>query len=463
MQQNNWPTQHISLDKILLDADNIRLNVTEKVTQDSVTQDSLLADLFNYENAMELVTSIAENGIFQDELPVVIEQDGKYIVIEGNRRIAALKALQTPNIAPAPFVTKIRDFGPLPPDLQRVHVVIAPSREATNKLIASKHTKNIRRPWKPLRQAYFYRILQDKEGKTIEQLKREFDPNVPRFIRMLEMHKIAKSFDYPPEIASEVHNERNFPISTLERVYDNQQVQKLLGFTFNDDGNVKIKSERAAFSKSYRRIVNDIAKRSEDSRSLNTDTKIKNYVQSFIKKPLDQISEPITSEDFYENEPPTEKSTLLKIKDPKGVIPEHISFGLNSSALKEMYKELRNISVRNFPNAAHVLLRSFLECSLAEYLKQTDEYDNITKNNSRAASLKEMLNHLINHRIIDDNNVIQIAKHIQEHYSKPYSLQMMNMATHNENYVSTEKDVRAAWAQMEKLMEFILNPGRLNI
>ena len=463
MQQNNWPTQHISLDKILLDADNIRLNVTEKVTQDSVTQDSLLADLFNYENAMELVTSIAENGIFQDELPIVIEQDGKYIVIEGNRRIAALKALQTPNIAPAPFVTKIRDFGPLPPDLQRVHVVIAPSREATNKLIASKHTKNIRRPWKPLRQAYFYRILQDKEGKTIEQLKREFDPNVPRFIRMLEMHKIAKSFDYPPEIASVVHNERNFPISTLERVYDNQQVQKLLGFTFNDDGTVKIKSERAAFSKGYRRIVNDIANRNEDSRSLNTDTKIRTYIQSFIEKPLEQVSEPIKSESFYENKPPKEESKPSKIKVLKGVIPEHISFGLNSSALEEMYKELRNISVRTFPNAAHVLLRSFLECSLAEYLKQTDEYDNITKNNSRAASLKEMLNHLINHRIIDDNNVIQIAKHIREHYSKPYSLQMMNMATHNENYVSTEKDVRAAWAQMEKLMEFILNPGKFKI
>ena len=464
MQQYNWPTKHVSLNEVLLDADNIRLDGTGKVAQDSVTQNSLLADLFNYESAMELVISITENGVFPDELPVVIEQeDGKYIVIEGNRRIAALKALQNPSIAPDSFFDKIIALGPLSPDLQRIHVVIAPSREATNKLIASKHTKTTRRPWKPLRQAYFYRVLQDKEGKTIEQLKREFDPNVPRFIRMLEMHKIAKSFDYPSEIASEVHNERNFPITTLERVYDNQQVQGLLGFAFNDDGTVRIKTKQAAFSKAFRKIVYDVANRTEDSRSLNTDTKIKNYVQSFIKKPFDKLSEPITSESFYENEAPKEesKSKPSKPKSQNGVIPEHISFGLNSSALKEMYKELRNISVRKFPNAAHDLLRSFLECSVVEYLKHINEYDNVVKNDQHIPKLSEMLTHLYNSNIVKDKQVKQAMRGIQADYDKPYSLKRMHLANHNPYCSSTENDVRSAWGKMEKLMEFILNPGRL--
>jgi hypothetical protein len=35
----------------------------------------------------------------------------------------------------------------------------------------------------------------------------------------------------------------------------------------------------------------------------------------------------------------------------------------------------------------------------------------------------------------------------------------MNMVNHNENYASVEKDVRAAWAKVEKLMSFILNPN----
>ena len=285
MQQYDWPVKNVSLDEILLDANDIRLGVTGKATQSS-----LLADLFNYESAMKLVLNIAENGVFPDELPVVVEQDGKYIVIDGNRRIAALKALQNPNIAPASFVTKIKKLGPLPQNIQRVNVVVAPSRKDTNKLIASKHTKNIWRRWKPLMQARFYATLlnSSNEKRPIESLQKEFpEHDIPKFIRMLEMHKIAKSFDYPPEITSKIRNERNFRFSTLARVYDNQQVQELLGFTFNNDGTVNIKSERAVFLKTFQRIVSDIATRNIDSRSLNRDTQIRDYVQSLVEKPLD--------------------------------------------------------------------------------------------------------------------------------------------------------------------------------
>ena len=340
MQQYDWPIKGVSLDEILLDTDNVRLNVTGKVAQSS-----LLADLFNYENAIELVQSIVENGVFPDELPVVIEQDGKYIVIEGNRRIAALKAIQSPDIVPDSFATKIKGLGPLP-NVQSVNVVIARSREDTNKLIASKHTKTTRRRWRTLRKAYFYKTLLDseKEKWTIETLQKAFpEHDIQKFIRMLGMHRIAKSLDYPTDIALKVHDERKFPISTLERIYDNQQVQELLGFTFNDNGTVKIKSEQVAFSEVFQRIVRDIAEGKKDSRSLNKKDKVNSYVQSLVGSPLDQVSEPITSENFHENEPPVEESTPSKPKDTKGVIPDHISFSLKSSALKEMYKELQNI------------------------------------------------------------------------------------------------------------------------
>ena len=460
MQQYDWPIKGVSLDEILLDTDNVRLNVTGKVAQSS-----LLADLFNYENAMELVISIVENGVFPDELPVVIEQDGKYIVIEGNRRIAALKAIQKPDIAPDSFATKIKGLGALP-NVQSVNVVIARSRDATNKLIASKHTKTTRRRWRTLRQAYFYKTLLNSptEKWTIESLQKAFpEHDIRKFIRMLEMHKIAKSFDYPPEIASKVHDERKFPISTLERVYDNQTVQELMGFTFNDDGTVKIASEQVAFSKAFQRIVLDIAERNVDSRSLNTKNIVNSYVQSFIGGPLDQVSEPTTSEKFHEKELPKEESKPSKIKDPKGVIPDHISFGLNSSALKEMYKELQNISVKKFPNAAHDLLRSFLECSVVEYLKHIYEYDNVVKHDEHIPKLSEMLTHLYKSNIVTDEQIKQAMRGIQSDYDKPYSLKRMHLANHNPYCSSTENDVRSAWGKMEKLMEFILNPGKFKI
>ena len=180
-----------------------------------------------------------------------------------------------------------------------------------------------------------------------------------------------------------------------------------------------------------------------------------------LEAPFDQVSEPITSENFHENEPPVEESTPPKPKDTKGVIPDHISFSLNSSALKEMYKELRNISVRKFPNAAHDLLRSFLECSLVEYLKHINAYNKVAKNDHHTPKLGEMLTYLYDNNIFTDEQVKQALRSIKTDYDKPHSLQRMNMVNHNPDYSSTEKDVRATWGKMEKLMAVILNPGRL--
>lgn len=100
----------------------------------------------------------------------------------------------------------------------------------------------------------------------------------------------------------------------------------------------------------------------------------------------------------------------------------------------------------------------FFECSLVEFLKHLKEYDKIKKNNEHNPKLGEMFTHLLNNKIITDSNVIQAINEIKSDWDKPYSLERMNMVNHNENYASVEKDTRAAWGKVEKLMIQILNP-----
>ena len=286
MQKDKWSLEHIPLSDILLDPDNIRLDITGRVNQNA-----LLADLFNNERAMQLVSSIIRNGLFPNEFPIVIKQNEKYIVIAGNRRIAALKAIQNPDVIPN-FTKEIKNIERLEgiqASIQSVRVVIAPSHQSVRKLLATRHTENTRRPWRPLRQAYFYKTLLDSptETWTIERLQKEFpEDNVYKFIRMLEIHKVAKSLDYPPEIASIVHDERKFLITTLERVCDNHHAQVLLGFSFNDDGTFRINGDKKSFEKYFRIIVQDIALKNENSRSLNSDDMIKEYIQSLVNESL---------------------------------------------------------------------------------------------------------------------------------------------------------------------------------
>ena len=78
---------------------------------DSTSDEDILSILWDAMDVMELVQSIAASGYFQHEPLIVTVEDEKYIVIEGNRRLAAVKALMDPALAKSkvwdvPTITK---------------------------------------------------------------------------------------------------------------------------------------------------------------------------------------------------------------------------------------------------------------------------------------------------------------------------------------------------------------------
>ena len=68
--------------------------ITRKATDDTV-----ISVLWDAMDIKELVQSITASGYFKHEPLIVAEEDNKKIVIEGNRRLAAVKALLDPNLA----------------------------------------------------------------------------------------------------------------------------------------------------------------------------------------------------------------------------------------------------------------------------------------------------------------------------------------------------------------------------
>ncbi len=89
---SNAPYEHFPIEKLLLDRRNPRL--VEFTVSANPTQDDLLQALYQQMAAEELAMSIAYNGYFEHE-PLIIEarSDGRYTVIEGNRRLAAVRLL----------------------------------------------------------------------------------------------------------------------------------------------------------------------------------------------------------------------------------------------------------------------------------------------------------------------------------------------------------------------------------
>ncbi|VEN74228.1 conserved hypothetical protein [Candidatus Desulfarcum epimagneticum] len=454
----DWPIESYSIVNLMLDQNNIRTPISQK------DQNALIRDMFTNENAFDIVKSYVENGIFPDEFPIVIKENGNLITIEGNRRLAALKALNMPKIVRT-WENKIKKLRN--PEITQIKVVVAPDRTAAIKHIANKHTIDYRRPWKPLRQAYFYKSQIDN-GKTIEEIINEFpDHNVPRFWKMIEMHHLAKSIKLNESLEAKVHDDRNFPITNLERFYNDKTVSHFLGIEFDEYGNVRGRVAKDEFEKGYKKIIEDIGTGEINSRSYNTAKERASYVQNALKKHKPSLRKKgsFRSRNFKEIKPkmkrPKKNSNTKKF--PKGLFHKsETPFRVSSTPLKLMYNELHQLDVDRFPNATHDLLRSFLECALAFYLKDTGEYKKIRTNGKHNPKLSEMLTFISNEKftLIGDRNLKQSIKQIKSNWKEPYSLARMNMINHNENWTSTEKDVRSTWGKLEGLFRIILNPEK---
>lgn len=88
----------VALDNLLLDADNYRVakNTNEKVTslEETIEKQKDILSALRKQKLADLIDSILENGfVTVDRIVVKKVSETQYLVIEGNRRIAALKSI----------------------------------------------------------------------------------------------------------------------------------------------------------------------------------------------------------------------------------------------------------------------------------------------------------------------------------------------------------------------------------
>ena len=87
----------LKLDQIDLLPENPRTN--KKTTQEEIF-DFFVADNGSKKYGRKILTlaqDIIDNGLNENDLPIVVLIEGRYIVYEGNRRVIALKALCKPS------------------------------------------------------------------------------------------------------------------------------------------------------------------------------------------------------------------------------------------------------------------------------------------------------------------------------------------------------------------------------
>ncbi len=402
----------------------------------------------------------------QLEKLVVWNDEDNFVVLEGNRRLTVYKLLVNPALTQNKKLHKYlleQNSNLMIDENFELECLVANDKEEAFIYIDRKHANgNNEINW--------------GEVERVNYTSRRGSETANNHIK-LGITSIVKDLDLPEEMKEKILG-KGF-VTNFFRVITTTPAKKKYGYKILENGTLEIENKN--FEKELKVVIYNLLNKEDfdgkkiDSRTLNKTEHIEEFIKSIDHEDAEKVDTEITknsTENLFGDKsinignsniklPKTEFGDSKNVSKPIPTGLFHsadVPFKINNSNLRILYDELRTISVKNFPNATHDLLRSFLECSLIFFFKDINEFDTIKKSDTHNPKLGEMLTHIINKKCskITDKNVVDALKLVKAEYDQPYSLERMNMINHNENCASSEKDVRKAWAQLESLFKVIL-------
>ncbi|MFV8312135.1 hypothetical protein [Mycobacteroides chelonae] len=265
---NTWTEQVVDvLEDLMLDSRNVRLGLGVDAPQADI-----IAELFETEKALNLVEGISKVGLLEHELPVVVERDGSLVVVEGNRRLAALKAIQNPMLVPT-FQARVDKFAVHIGDresLRKIRVKVAPSQEDAEQLIAALHTGEQRRPWSATRRAQFFQNKVD-EGRTLVELVASYPTiDVRDYVRTAQLMKLFRSASFRDPALRDFIGTKKFPVNVFARLFDNSKFLNLASINIDSVTVVAtVQGSFERFSALTEKIVGDIKSKRITTRVLD--------------------------------------------------------------------------------------------------------------------------------------------------------------------------------------------------
>jgi hypothetical protein len=369
---SRYPTRDIPITQIYLDPENPRHDV---VSNQRAALVRMLAEEDRAEDKiLELATDIVEQGMLSPgDLFYVLEldaDDDTYVVLEGNRRLTALKVLWDPGILPTQVsgstTRKLKQLSVLfhRQPIDEAPCVIFPSREEANHWIRIRHTGENRGKGVVQWDAKAVARFNERFGEVSPSLQ------VIRFVRenaALDDEQHAKL--------------DRLPLTNLDRLLGTPEARSALGLTLVD-GHLQTTLATQEVTRGLARVLLDIA----DGRVSVNDLRAKGQRQAYAERVAKEeqlaydsnasMSWALDSA-FGQKEQgtttsgtPSSKRSRQLSTTRKTVIPSTCVIAIPDPRLNAIYRELRKLNVNQFPNAVAVLLRVFLELSVEQYLKK---------------------------------------------------------------------------------------------
>lgn len=475
MATGSWPTKRLSVTSLHLDTKNPRLG---RETLSRAPRE-IIQYLFEHDKALEVADSIATRGFFPNEPLLAVKETGRTVVIEGNRRLAALKALREPGLLEGSLERQVARLSRRITDLQlivTVPVTVAPSRRATDRQIAGRHIGTPVRAWRAENRASF---ILDKleEGYENDDLRDELGftlADIQKARQTRAIAEMARSLDLPEEIKAKLDNPRAKVFTTLERVFDSPVGRDYLKVEPDPDHGLRGTTTKNEFIRGYTKLVADVALGKQTSRTLNKPGDIENYFRSWGAKDLPAEkhgsfvpSDIIQSKSVAssKSKPETAKSPKKSRQESKTIVPRDLKVRFGSDRLVDIRSELVKLKRDQFPNAGAVLLRVFFELSIIDYLERTGDLPRIIaklggkgKLSFDVPTMKQLAPEItrIAKNKLPNTEARKVEKAIRYDPAAPFTLSDLHAFVHQASDLPSARDIWQFWLRTEPLFRMML-------
>lgn len=411
----------IPIADLLIDGQNPRLSSVDAGQRVS------LHDLTQHQGSKLLVLaeSIAEHGLNPAEIPIVESDDdhaGRFVVLEGNRRLCAIQILENPAI--------IKDT--VSPAMHKRFTAASRkylSRHEPGKVLCCILGREEARYWIKLRHTGENEGAGVSSWGPLEQSRFEGSPEPYRELleRLVTEGLISESVA------------RRMPATNFQRIVETSAVRQRLGYQF-DSGRVRFIKPWRNISKTLVRVANDLSSGAVNVNKLRSASDRVKYIESLGAKPGRKPGKTPPKGSAGASTPSRARPTL---------IPNSCKMRVTVNRIKDVEGELRRLPIERYPNSAATMLRVFLELSANHYIEKNKV--KVAGQGKLRDKVSATITHMENNGRLTATEARAARTATQSGTVLVTSVTTFNEYLHNIHMSPSPTDLRATWDKIQRL------------
>lgn len=455
---SSWNRLSLSVSNLKLDKENPRIPAYISTR----TTEEIFSYLFEYEKIDRLAEKIVEKGFISHDPIYVIKEKKSYVVVEGNRRVSALKCLLDPALVPS--LSKKRKFEKLKNKLgqdliEKIDVIVAPSRIEVQNVLFELHAEG-KLQWNRQQKNQFIASIGVNSNESIEEIAARFNVKPSEIQDAVQEYYLERYFTelkLPTDIEEKALNV-NFGISIMSRLVNCSFFKSLTGFKL-EKGKLQTAISKYKFDYLLRNFIIDIVNKEIDSRKLNKTVDIEKYIQRIYEKISDEESDEAVdfSPKIIKSQSVNAKSQSVSKskKTVKFLIPREKQYQTGLHKLDLLIEEAQSMLLDVHKTASALLLRTILELTTVRVFDINNSKKLCLNDNGRIKNLSNNLSTLTKKREWFQNQAYlsDLVRFISSNNSDWNSLDSLNRYAHGEYTLPDKNVLQAVWLITEPLIE----------